>query len=308
MVTKKLSSLNDKVAYEYSKYDTEIIQAFNLAKNYFEKNGRDASLIKLKQQLDNINDKAYYHIYLIDKNYIIKNTTYTPDINLDFHLLPETLKTLNKVFNNPNYIDLSSVISDMINNSHKKYIVQKAKNQDYLIQISFNLKNYSDTSTFMNNMSKQIPNIIDTSVYLVFLENIQKINFNLSKNYTKKNKLKKINEENLYHQFSPIFKNEKNYSSKEFKNYISEFAKNGEYKNRYFYRDEKYIHQVIMPFYSYLNADEDTMYLISIEFDESEAKQTMTNINIIAFIIFVTLVILTVFLIFIINNRIVRYM
>ncbi len=113
-------------------------------------------------------------------------------------------------------------------------------------------------------------------------------------------------QQNLFNNFNNMAKTDKTIDMKNFNKYIVNFSKNEGYKDTYFYRDSKYIHQIIMPFYSYLNNQEDTVYIISIEFDESEAKEIIQYMEIISYIIWFIFFILTFLFFYIINSKVIK--
>jgi signal transduction histidine kinase len=307
-VTKQMSALNDKMAWEYNKYNQDMYEALRYAQNYFQKNGQNASLKQLKKELANKKDDISYDIYLINSDYIIYKTTFGPDLNLDFHLIPEALKTITKTFNDPNYIDLSSAINDAVTNTYKKYILQKAKNQNYLIQISINIKNKQNIKNLLDKASKNIPNLLRTDIYMLYLNGIGSIDIGTfySSDYKEGSKNQHLVKSSLYDDFNTILKEKKKLNKHNFKKYINKFVENEEYKDIYFNQDGKYVHQVLMPFYSYLNTKENTIYIISIELDESEAKQTIAKMNIITFVIWSVLFILAISSFIIINKRVIK--
>ena len=307
-VTKQMSALNDKMAWEYNKYDNSMYKILKYAQDYFQKNGQNASIEKLKKELDDNKDGVFYHIYLINSEYVINKTTFTPDMNLDFHLIPEALKIMIKAFNNPDYINLSSVINDAVTNTYKKYIVQKARNQDYIIQISISKKNEQNINKLMDKTSKNIPNLLSTDIYMLYLNNVRKMNIDTfyTNSYKKGTKNHSLVELGLYDKFNIALDEDEKLNENNFRQYISKFVSKTQYKDIYFHKDGKYIHRVIMPFYSYLNTHENTIYIISIELDESEAEQTIQNINNIAYLIFFLGLVLISFSIFVVNTRIIK--
>ncbi len=307
-VTKQLSALNDKMAWEYNKYDNEILESLKYAQDYFTKFGKNASLEELKIQLDSTSDTIFYHVYIINDDYIIKNTTFAPDMNLDFHIIPEALKVLQKAYNNPKYIDISSATNDAVTNNYKKYILQKADNKNFLVQLSVSIKKERNINSFIDDIHKIIPNLISADIHLIFLKDKSNLNIDVldSKKYKEGTKNYNLIKQNLFNNFKNIAKTDKTIDIKNFNKYIANLSKNEGYKDTYFYRDSKYIHQIIMPFYSYLNNQEDTVYVISIEFDESEAEKIIKNMEIITTITYIVFFILTSLFLYIISSRIIK--
>ncbi|MDF1880015.1 HAMP domain-containing histidine kinase [Sulfurimonas sp. MAG313] len=307
-VTKKMSALNDKAVWEYDKYNNEMYEALRHAQKYFEKNGQNASLEVLRKELNDNLDNLSYHIYLVNKEYVIQSTSFKPDKGLDFHVIPEALKVMIKTFKNPNYIDLSSAINDTLSNRYKKYIVQKAKNKDYLIQISVSIEDKQTLKNLLDQAYADIPNLLDTEIYVLFLNDVKNIAFDVlyTKNYTPGSKGHMLVERNLYNNFSPLRKEGEVIDEHNFKHYINKFIKDVKYKDFYYHKDGKYIHKVLMSFYSYVNYKENTVFVISIELDESDAEKTIDRLSYMAYLVWFILFIILIFFIFIIQTRVIK--
>jgi len=307
-VTKKVASLNNKMAWEYDKYNTNMYEALEYAQDYFQKNGRNASVEKLKEKLDENKDNLIYHIYLVDSKCIIKTTTFKPDLNLDFHIIPAALKTIKRAFQNPNFISLSSTHNDVVTNTYKKYILQKAKNQNYLIQISITIKGKENIKNLLKQVSEDNPNLLNTELYLLFLNEMKNLNIDTlyNNNYKEGSKNNAIVKNLLLQNFNSTLDKDKKIDKNNFKQYINKFVEGSKYKDFYFHRDGKYIHKVIMPFKSYKNYQKNTILIISMELDETEAEQTIQNINNIAYLISFLVIILVILSIVIIKTRIIK--
>ena len=308
LVSKQLSALNDKMAYQYEANNNNMRNALALAQDYLLKNGKDASLEELQKKIQVSGNEATYHIYLINNKYIINKTTLKSDLNLDFHVIPVALKILQKVYNTPNFIHISHVMQDNVTQDYKKYIAQRAHNEDYIIQISLTLNNENTIKNFVNNMSNKVPNLLSNKIYLIYMQDVK--NIYIDSHWSKKSihgsKAKRLLERNVYDEFVLMLKSDKDQDNKNFTQQLKNFEKDLKYKDKYYHKDGKYIHQILMPFYSYLNADEETIYIISIEFDETKAEEKIQNLNTIATFVWILLIILTLLGIWIVKSRIIR--
>ena len=306
--TKKLTELNDKVARAYSDAKEDMYDSLKQAQKYLKDNGRKASLDELKKQIEKNRDGIYYHIYIINKDFVIENTTFAPDMGLDFHIVPDALKDLKKAYLDPAHIDLSSIKNDAVTNDYKRYILQRSLSGDFLVQLSLNLDKGNSVKDFSTNMSKSIPALLSSEIYSIYSdENIyDNIHLVWSQNYINMTKADRLLKRDVYDFFMSKFDPKNRLSKNNFKENIFEFVEKDQYKDFYFYKDNQYIHQVMMPFYSYLNTDEGSVEILSLEFDETQAKEIIRNMNIINIFIWITLAIFAYVVIRLINSRIIK--
>lgn len=135
-VTKKLVEMNDKLSLAYEKNEEDMYIALKEAQTYLKEHGPSASLTPLQKKLQKDKKGLSYHIYLINRDFVITNTTYEADLGLDFHIIPDALPYLKKTYSNPEYIDLSSIKDDGVSHDYKRYILQHSNSGDYLLQLS----------------------------------------------------------------------------------------------------------------------------------------------------------------------------
>lgn len=307
-VTKKLIEMNDRLALEYEKNKEDMYESLKEAQSYLKEYGPNTSLSALQKKLQENKEGLSYHIYIINSDYVIANTTYKPDFGLDFHVVPDALPFLEKTYLNSDYIDLSSIKDDGISHDYKRYILQRSKSGDYLVQLSLTIKGNKDVSEFSTNLSKRTPTLINSALYSIYNDSYKNEYIHLvwSEEYRKMTKKDRLLVRNVTDIFMNKFDPDNKIKSEEYKKYIFEFAANGTYRDSYFYRDKQYIHRVMMPVYSHINADEKTVHILSLEFDETKAKNITKNIIIINIIVWIVLAVLTFTVIMLINNRIIK--
>lgn len=307
-VTKKLIEMNDRLALEYENNKEDMYESLKEAQSYLKEYGPNTSLSALQKKLQENKEGLSYHIYIINSDYVITNTTYEPDFGLDFHVVPDALPFLEKTYLNPDYIDLSSIKDDGISHDYKRYILQRSKSGDYLVQLSLTIKGNNDVSEFSTNLSKRTPTLINSALYSIYNDSYKNEYIHLvwSEEYRKMTKKDRLLVRNVTDIFMNKFDSENKIKSEEYKKDIFEFVANGTYRDSYFYRDKQYIHRVMMPMYSHINADEKTVHILSLEFDESQAKETIGNMKLLNVVVWILIFVLTLVLVFLLHYRIIK--
>lgn len=307
-VTKKLVEMNDKLAAEYEKNEEGMYIALKEAQTYLKEHGPNASLTPLQKKLQE-NEKALsYHVYIINSDFVIANTTYEPDLGLDFHIIPDALPYLKKTYSNPEYIDLSSIKDDGVSHDYKRYILQHSKSGDYLIQLSLTIKGSMGVDKFTSDLSKSIPSLMHSDLYSIYEDSYKHefIHLVWSDEYHSMTKKDRLLARNVSEGFIDKFDPKNKINENEYKKNIFEFAISDAYKDSYFYKDNRYIHRVMIPIYSHINAKEKTIHILSLEFDETKAKNIIDNITIINIIVWIVLIAFGLIIVLLINRRIIN--
>ena len=229
-------------------------------------------------------------------------------MGLDFHIIPDALRDIKKTYLNLEHIDLSSVKDDAVTNDYKRYIVQRSKSGDYLIQLSLSLDGSESIKQLTSSMSKTMSTLLSTEMYSIYYDEdvYDDVYLIWSQKYKNMTKQDRLLSRNAYDRFMSQFDQENKLNKSNYKKNVLEFANNDKYKDKYFYRGNKYVHQVMMPFSSYINTDEGTVHILLLEFDETDAKNIIENIILINVFVWIVLAILIYILIILINNRIIK--
>ena len=175
-VSKKITELNDEVAYEYNKYSDDLRKSQKIAQEYFSENGFDAPLEVLQKKLNDQKKDFEYDIFLINKDFVIDRTTYKKDLYLDFHLLPEALTVLQRVYNDVGSIDISIPRNDPFSNTYKNYILQKMQGQEYFLQLSLTVQGSKTIQNFVKRLEKKVPNLLSSSIFNLYLNSPSEYN------------------------------------------------------------------------------------------------------------------------------------
>jgi hypothetical protein len=156
-VKSDVDAMFSRLLYEYTKQKDilenkhkEVLAYLNSSKN------EDLLTLNLEQIHNKINqgfEKKPYNIYISNKDYVIKNTTYKPD--LDFNL-SFAKKSFDEHFEN-NEIGVSTPISEK---SSKRFFSYSdsylSKNKDGILQVSYN---YPETTTQVKTIKRNIETI-----------------------------------------------------------------------------------------------------------------------------------------------------
>lgn len=131
------------------------------------------SLEDLKKQINqNVQNKTI-DIFLINKDYVVFETTYPPDLNLNFHIIPAVLDTLDDIYFGRREYDISKpiyVYGNIDNITLKKYFLIKPKELDFMIQIGITHSSFDGIQTD-NAIKMKIPNILSYDLYSVYKNN-----------------------------------------------------------------------------------------------------------------------------------------
>ena len=309
IVSKKMSQLNDEISVEFAKYEKDIRQALQIAKKYFSLHGKDAPLEPLFERLNNQKNNLKFNIYLINRDFVIDSTTFKPDIGLDFHIIPDSLSVLQEVFKDEGYIDLSAPMYERITSEYTRYIVQKAEGGEYLIQIGLVI-NYTKTiREFAKKLHKEIPTLIKNQIVFIYPKDESAYVMDLAKyqnstiDMTKK---KSFEDSNIYEVLSPLFSLNSNMPKEKFDRVLEDFIHQKKLIDFYYEKDGKYIHRIVMPFYSYLNSYEKSVFALAMEFDESNIPLLLKKEAYFSIMMYLFMAFLALLSFILINRRIIE--
>lgn len=311
-VTKQMSAIYDRVAHEYRKREIEMYQALNEAQAYFKANGPHAPLDVLRRKLMEGREGSIYNVYLINNNYIIENTTFQPDLGLDFKELPVAHKILQGIYGNPETIDLSPVIYDAVGIDFKRYVVQRAIDGEYMVQLGLSLDRALSLQQAVSELQKSVPKLVSSSAYQIFTSSAfpYSVEKQWSMEYSSMSKQECVNRHDddleLFKRImapmmrSPVEQMDQN----SFSRHLSDMFEKEHFRATYFSRDGHHVHRVVMPFFSYLKAYDQSINLLVMDFDESEAEHTLQMMNVVVGILWVLLFLMSVTVVWLMRYRV----
>ncbi len=312
-ITKEMVEIYDQAASEFQKRRDEMYQALQEAQEYFKIHGRKASLQTLRQQLMSGRDGSIYDIYLIDNDFTIERTTYAPDLGLDFRHLPHAFSILKEVYQTPGMIDLSPVFHDAIAIDLKRYIVQRAENADFMVQLSLTMAREYSMHEDIKNLQNDTPNLVRTMAFQHFLGS--QVVFNVEKQWsldysdlTKQERLvRRKDYEVLKEMLLPMMDNPSEEVDREALAAFLQKQKTQKrgYVEAFFWEDDRYIHRIAMFFNSYLNTFDESTNLLVMEFDETKYQDILQEMKMTSLGVFFMLLLLVGLLINTLRKRVI---
>lgn len=152
----------DKIQYDFRQKKLENIEKLDFALDYINKN-KNYSVNKLEEELNKNVTFGKYEVFIINKNYVIENASYKPDIGLDFKAFKTIKKLFYSIFNRDIEIDISPPKMDSASMNLKRYLVKLSKDGTKLIQIAYVLNSYQIIKERYNSI-KYLANKIKLSL------------------------------------------------------------------------------------------------------------------------------------------------
>ena len=182
-IRENLRLLFDKVQYDFKLEEANNISKLNLLyKNYTP----NMDLEKISKLLNQNLRYGKYEIFLINKNFIISDSTYKPDIGYNLGEFKVVRELLQSVFKNKIDIDISAPKLDSASMKLKRYLIRLSPDKKYILQIAYVLDIKSLLKSEYNRYSKEP---LSLEILLANKYSIQPIN--LSSKEHKKESLNK---------------------------------------------------------------------------------------------------------------------
>ena len=262
-----------KLLYKFSNQREILLSKHKEVLEFIEKNSYDASLDEIYKQINKDIPNSPYNIYITDENFIIKNTTFLPDLNFDLSFAKELIEDHNK----NHIIGVSPPVFEMYSLKFFSYTDSYInKNNKRVLQVSYTYDQINDDLIKLQNIIDSNTDIKATNAYIIFNDGyIGDFIFKSLKSY--KPSLKDIEER--------IQKGKKLSSEIKENEYISSSIEkdHNEYKITYFSQKS--------PIF------DEAKIVYSIIFDEKEYKENLIILNLaIIFICFIGII--TIYIIY----------
>lgn len=269
----------------------------------------------LKQIQEKLNSKYkdfHFDLFLINKDFIIFDTTYNPDMNLNFKYIPSALPTLKAVYNKEIDYKYSSAFLDISRKDFIQYQLYRPDNIDFMVQMGITADKDKKLLNAFDSIKKKIPDLKSYNIYILkdkknkdYVQIDVYFNQKLEKEIKEDSAFLKEREKidifkNIY---KSIFKKElKNLNSFEIKESISNKLVEKAYLSSDDYENLKDSSHLLIPMNFYmqkLRKNSHLAYYLIIELDNSDIKKELKELKIWNFIyIFFLVSILTLILYF----------
>lgn len=308
----KIMQFYDQMYYEFEVAKPDLDKKMQVAQRYFDQHGIDAPLEPLKKLLQT---QAFeYEIYLIDRNMVIKRTTFSADLDLDLHFVPGVQTLFNAQFADGEKIDLSQLYYEPSTADFKRYMTQRSSNGKYIIQLGQSLRGKKSFAHVMSTLEKQIPTLHSSSVYSVFTSNSSPWNVQeiWSERYIGKNKKHMGINEDVSSSFKQLLVKIDPATSGLFlfpKLYLYPYLKilfqNNTLKEVTTQKNGRYFHTIMIPFQTYYQQMEQSYCLLVMEFDETQEYANIQFVKNIMFLALGSLMLLLIFTSWLFYRRII---
>lgn len=164
-IQKETNNLLTKVLYKYSNQKEILLAKHKEVVAYFEENSYDASLDEISKIINKDKENNPFNVYITDKNLVIKNTTYTPDLNFDLSFAKDLFEQHKK----NNIIGISPPIFEMYSLKFFSYTDSfLAKDDKRILQVSYTYNDLEEDLKKLQDLLNSNKNIKSSNAYIVF--------------------------------------------------------------------------------------------------------------------------------------------
>jgi signal transduction histidine kinase len=166
----------DKIQYDFRLQEKINIKKLNFAVNYIHSN-KNYSIDTLEDELNKDVLFGKYEVFIINKNYIIENTSYRPDIGLDLGVYKSGQTLYDSVFSKKISIDISPPKIDSASMNLKRYIMRLSKDEKKIIEVSYVINSHEIIKNLYINLKNSVSGL---DIYVLSKHMIQKLDFQSS--------------------------------------------------------------------------------------------------------------------------------
>ena len=164
-IQKETNNLLTKVLYKYSNQKEILLAKHKEVAAYFEENSYDASLDEISKIINKDKENNPFNIYITDENLVIKNTTYTPDLNFDLSFAKDLFEQHKK----NNIIGISQPIFEIYSLKFFSYSDSfLAKDDKRILQVSYTYNDLEEDLKKLQDLLNSNKNIKSSNAYIVF--------------------------------------------------------------------------------------------------------------------------------------------
>ena len=311
-VNKEMAGLYNRISDAYESREVEMYEALRYAQRYFKSHGREASLESLKQRLISDHNESIYEVFQINEAYVIDRTTYPNDLGLDFKHWQSPYRLLQDIYDHPGKIDLSMIIHSASYVDMRRFIVQRAEDDSYLIQLGLTLERDYLQQKSIISLQEKIPTLINTRVYQVFgspraPKDVERWWMMEIHEHTGNPQMLQDDVSDEFQKIiiSMIPSPQSFINRKARQKYYIDLFKEHHYLDSYFYKEERYIHRIVMPLSSRFTLYNESVSLIVMDFDESVGQERLMMMNIMVTLLWAFLLLLTLIAVWLVRSRII---
>ena len=167
----------DRIQYNFKLNEKENLKKVNFAARYINEN-KNYSLDVLEKILNKDVYIGKYEVFIINKDYIIEDSSYKTDIGLNLGTYKVNKILIDSVFNKTKKYDISPSKIDSASMNLKRYIMKLSLDETKIIEVSYVLNSYKIIENLYNKHNKEVDNL---DIYVLTKNMIQKLDFKSSK-------------------------------------------------------------------------------------------------------------------------------
>jgi len=176
-VKESFKALLDKAQYYFKTSEDENIKFLHSLPLFYEQGKFDVN--KLAKEFSNVSAYNFgkYEVFKIDRNYIIVDGSYKPDIGYDLSKFKVYKQILQDVFDGKKEIDISTPHLDISSMNLKKYYLIRSPDGKYLLQLAFVVDMFENAKKLYQKELKSLQDLKELDIYYVDNYLINLINF-----------------------------------------------------------------------------------------------------------------------------------
>ena len=151
------STLLTKLFYRYEQEKEKLLEKHEVVQAYLKQHDLNISLEKIYQQINEGYPDKPYHIYISDKDLIIRNTTLDSDLGFDLNFA----KNIFEEHKSKHVVGISTPIRENKGNHFlsytDSYLSRNGNDRDALLQVSYTYKDFEKEIIDIDTMIKKYP-------------------------------------------------------------------------------------------------------------------------------------------------------
>ncbi len=166
-IKNQTSDLLPKLLNKYYAQAKPLINKHKIVLDYMNRHDLNESLYEIHKKINKGHVKKPYHIYITDKNLVIRNSTYKKDIGFDLSFLKSTFEK----HKSENIIGCFAPIREKFSKNFlsytDSYLFKNGDTRAAILQVSYTYGDTTQELTALENLIKQHPSIKEIKAYSI---------------------------------------------------------------------------------------------------------------------------------------------
>lgn len=163
-IQKSTNNLLSKLLYSYQEEKKLLLEKHKVVLDYFKDKSYDINLEEIYKIINQNNENKPYNIYITDEKFIIKNTTYKPDLDFDLSFAKDIFFEHKK----NNEIGVSYPIFEFYSSKFFSYTDSFLPNSNKILQVSYTYTNLDEDLENLQTLLKNSLDIKSSDAFVVY--------------------------------------------------------------------------------------------------------------------------------------------